>query len=64
MAIFIGWEYAGKLRTVLWSHSEAPEELETAKRLVEKDNATLPTEEGRRVVILTGTTAKGETRWN
>lgn len=62
MAIMIGWQYKGDLRATLWSHSEAPEELESARRLVEADNSELPPEEGHRVVILTGTTTKGETR--
>ena len=61
MAILIGWQYKGDLQTTLWSHSEAPEDLESARRLVEADNAELPPEEGRRVVIVT-TTLKGETR--
>lgn len=61
MAILIGWQYKGDLRTTLWSHSEAPEDLESARRVVEEDNAELPPEEGRRVVIVT-TTLKGETR--
>lgn len=62
MAILIGWQYKGDLRATLWSHSEAPEELESARRVVEEDNAGLPPEEGRRVVIVTETTSKGETR--
>ena len=53
MPVLIRWETGNRAHDTLWSHSEAPEEIATAKRLVDEDNATLPPEEGRRMVVLT-----------
>lgn len=53
MPVLIRWNTGKTTHETLWSHSEAPEDVETAKRLVDEDNATLLPEEGRREVVVT-----------